>query len=1029
MRLAFPCLAGLACLLVAGLNPGQSEVPQPPPPPDIAPTGPKTPEEERKCFKLPPGFEAQLVAAEPYVRKPININFDDRGRLWVTESVEYPFAAAAGAPHRDTIRILEDTNGDGLADEVTTFTSGLNIPIGVLPVTGGAIAYSIPNIYRLRDLDGDDRADRREVLLGSFGHRDTHGMTGEFTWGFDGWVYACHGYANTSVVKAADGSRIEMNSGNTYRFKPDGSRVEQFTHGQVNPFGLAFDPLGNLYSCDCHSRPVYLLLRGAYYPSFGKPDDGLGFGPEMMTHDHGSTAIAGITYYAADHFPPEYRDTVFVGNVVTNRINHDRLEQHGSTYRAIQQPDFLESTDQWFRPVDIKLGPDGALYVADFYNRIIGHYEVPLKHPGRDRVRGRIWRIVYRGPNGKGNPRPPRRDYNKATVAELVGDLASPNLTVRMKATNQLVERGGKPAAAAVGKLLHGPSSPFQRMHGLWVLERLGALDDATLRPAVGDPASGVRVHAQRVLSERRELSPKQRAWVIAGLHDPDAFVQRAAADALGTHPAFENLRPLLDLRHVVPSDDNLLLHVVRMALRNQLQAPGTWARVPDPSWSERDRRAIADVAPGVPSVEAAAFLLEHLQRWPEPYEKQLQFVHHVARHGVRELDALLFEYVRGDRAASLHHRADLFRAIQKGVQERGVPLTAARGWGEGLTRELLASSEDGDIVAGIELGGSLKTQALRGVLAAMARDRGAPENRRIAAVNALVAIDPAAQVPLLGQLLEDAGEAIPFREKAAYALAAINQPAAQAELLKALAAAPERLAVAIAAALAGSRPGAEGLLGAVAAGKASAKLLQEPAVVPRLQAADVKGLTERLAQLTRDLPPADKRVQELLDRRRAGFARAKADPGVGARVFEKNCANCHQLANKGAKIGPQLDGVGIRGLDRLLEDILDPNRNVDQAFRLTTLVLAKGQLVSGLLLREEGQVLVLADNQGKEVRVPKDAVDERTVSQLSPMPADLAAQIPEADFYHLVAFLLTQQPPREAKANGSTLKGTPGGR
>ncbi len=264
----------------------------------------------------------------------------------------------------------------------------MNIPIGLLPLPAAqaAIVHNIPNIYLMRDANGDGHADSREVLYGVFGNRDTHGMTNAFTWGFDGWIYACHGYTNDSKVQGSDHRPITMNSGNTYRMRPDGSHAEYLTHGQVNPFGLAFDPLGNLYSCDCHSRPVYQLLRGAYYPSFGKPDDGLGFGPEMVTHDHGSTGIAGISYYAADQFPEPYRGSIFVGNVVTNRINSDKIEWHGSTPKGIEQPDFAWSEDNWFRPVDIELGPDGALYVADFYNRIIGHYEVPLTHPGRDRT-------------------------------------------------------------------------------------------------------------------------------------------------------------------------------------------------------------------------------------------------------------------------------------------------------------------------------------------------------------------------------------------------------------------------------------------------------------------------------------------------------------------------------------------------------------------------------------------------------------------------------------------------------------------
>jgi len=183
-----------------------------------------------------------------------------------------------------------------------------------------------------------------------------------------------------------------------------------------------------------------------------------------------------------------------------------------------------------------------------------------------------------------------------------------------------------------------------------------------------------------------------------------------------------------------------------------------------------------------------------------------------------------------------------------------------------------------------------------------------------------------------------------------------------------------------------------------------------------RWREAKIPDLKKRVAKLTEGLPPADQRMQELFKRRKAGFAAAKTDAALGAKVYEKNCANCHQLGGKGAKIGPQLDGVGIRGVDRLLEDILDPNRNVDQAFRATIFALKSGQSVTGLVLREEGEIYVLADAQGKEVRVPKNTVEERSVSQLSPMPANLVDQITEMDFYHLMAYLLQQRAPKEGK-------------
>jgi putative heme-binding domain-containing protein len=996
--------AALAFLLVAGLaraaDPYETH---------IAKTPPRTPDEERKCFHLPPGFDIELVAAEPAIQKPLNINFDERGRLWLTDTIEYPFPAPPGRKARDTVKILDDFDDHGRAHKVSTFADGLNIPIGILPYHGGAIVHSIPNIYRLADTDGDGKADQRSVLYGSIGFKDTHGMTSAFTWGFDGWLYACHGFSNDSTVKAADGSTIRMHSGNTYRMRPDGSHVEQFTHGQVNPFGLCFDPLGNLYSADCHTKPAMLLLRGGWYESFGKPHDGLGFAPEIVERYDDSTAIAGVTYYAADHFPPAYRDSLFIGDVVTNNVVQFRLEWRGSTPRA-RLAYFLKCSDPWFRPVDIKLGPDGALYVADFYNRIIGHYEVPLTHPGRDRDRGRIWRIVYRGPDGQRRPVAPRADWGKAAVAELVDDLAHPNFTVRMTATNQLVERGSA-AVPAVRAVLQPRSNPFQRAHGLWALQRLDALEDGTLLAAAEDIEPLVRVHGMHILAERKDLSPLLMDMARTGLSDANPFVQRAAADALGRHPATANVRPLLDLRHAVPAEDNQLVHTVRMALRDQLRTAAAWAALPLKPWTEADARAVADVCTGVPSAEAAAYLLAHIRKLPEPPDVLVRYVHHTARYQKPDAEPELLAFVRGHQPDNLRQQAALLRAVQQGTQERGGRLSeAAQRWGEGVVGKLLAARDGKLLLIGIEQAGALKVASAHDQLVRLTgRDR--PEPQRRAAVTALLALDGPRQIPLLARLLNDGGEPAALREQAVSWLAGLNRPEARAELLKVLPIGTSNLQMRIAVELARGREGAEQLLESVAAGKASARLLQERIVILLLENAKVPQLKERLDKLTHGLPPADQRLQELVKQRRAGFTAAKADAAAGAKVYEKHCAICHQLGGKGAKIGPQLDGVGARGVDRLLEDILDPNRNVDQAFRATTLVLKSGQIVSGLVLREEGEIVVVADAQGKEVRVPKSAIDERTVSQLSPMPANVSEQVSEAEFYHLLAYLLAQRP------------------
>ncbi len=969
-------MAGLAwlALLLAGAQDTPHVVNDPP----LAPA------EQQKRFHLPPGFEIQLVAAEPDIAKPMNLAFDHRGRLLVTQTVEYPFPAKEGAG-RDALRVLEDSDGDGRADRFTTLADGLNIPIGVAPDPGGAIVFSIPRIWRVRE-------GAREPLYGDVGFRDTHGLANGFTPWVDGWIYACHGFSNASIVRGADGQAITMNSGNTFRMRPDGSRVEHFTHGQVNPFGLAFDPLGNLYSADCHSLPAYLLQRGACYPTFDGRHDGLGFGPPIMAHQHGSTAIGGIVHYAADHFPPAWRGTLFIGNPVTRKINHDRLEPRGSGFRAVEQPDFLSCDDRWFRPVDLELAPDGSLYIADFYNCIIGHYEVPLDHPKRDRTRGRIWRVVYTGPDAKPPVRMP--DLSTLDAQQLLERLGDPNLAVRVLVTNRMVDllREREIPADLAGTVAAG--TPLQRAHGLWVVERLRALGEPGAEALSRDSDLRVRVHLLKALAERKAWTWEWRL-ARAALRDAEPAVRRAAVEALGLHPHADNVGPLLDLRDGVQPEDAHLLHAVRMALRDHLAAPEGFRGAP------ADRR-LADAAMGVRTEASARYVLMCLKAGAAPPPA----LHHAARYLSAEELPEVWNFATGEKAPSLGTLATLQRA----AQERGMKLPAGIAAAAVQACRAALDLNEASAIEALRLVQELRIAGLHEDLARLAGRASRFPNLRPAATRALGTQEAAKAVPVLARLLLDGEERINLRQEAAAALGSMNDFGGRAELSRALATAPHALALTIAGGLAAGKEGGELLLTAVAAGKASPRVLQDRAVTGRLRAA---GLEERRAALTADLPAEDDRLGRLIASRAVGFRRIIPDPAEGAKVFEKGCAACHRVEGKGGKVGPDLDGAGERGLERLLEDLLDPNRNLDPAFRASIVRTKDGRVISGLLLREEGQALVFADAEGKEVRIAAGEVERRTVSTLSPMPANLGESLPEADFYNLVAYLLTRRQSR----------------
>ena len=981
--------------------------------PLVAPTEALSPAEQQKLFKLPPGFHIELVASEPEIQKPMNLAFDAAGRLFVTQSIEYPFPAREGEP-RDTIRVITDTNGDGVPDKVSKFATGLNIPIGVLPlVNSEVLAYSIPRIERFSDTTGAGAADRREPLFGAFGFDDTHGMASSFNWWLDGWVYACHGFRNTSAVAGSDEEVMNLNSGNTYRFRPDGSRIEQFTWGQVNPFGMAFDALGNVFTADCHSRPIYMLLKGAYYPSFGKPHDGLGYGPEMIKHSHGSTGICGLVYYDSSHFPASYRDTVFIGNPVTGRINHDRLAPTGSSFEAVEQPDFLSCGDLWFRPVDIKLAPDGSLYVADFYNCIIGHYEVDLYHPRRDREKGRIWRITYRGEEGAA-----ARTVNVANLAqsplpELFEALGHESLVVRTMATHQAVARIQDADLPVARKLLESQSA-LTRAHALWVLLRRGGLELADLRRLVADPDRIVRVHAAKALaaveSSRFALARLELARDL--LEDSDPFVQRAAAETLGQIPDAASAVPLLELWRKTPGGDTHLIHATRIALRNCLK--------PEESWAGLAARAVqvnpghlarlADVSLGSPTAAAGRLLTSHLGQEGSDPNRMAEFAAHAARHLPPADLASLYQTVdRQLPPLDVGRQVGVVRGLAQALQARQIALPPfLRNRGGELAAQLLQGQADDELKNGAELARDLRVVDAQPRLREVALNSARPVPLRQLMLEVLNSLNGEANSDLLQQLIRQGTEAVPVRQKASELLGGQGSPASREALLKLLPEVPDPVGVAIARSLASGAEGANALMTALEHGKASTRLVQDIIVAERLKGQNHAEVSTRLASLMADLPTEDDRVRQLLAARRDAYGKATTDAGMGRQVFSKICANCHRAEGQGAKVGPDLDGIGQRGLERLLEDVLLPSRNVDQAFRSTVIELKSGKTVSGLLAREEVARLILIDEQGREFAVESSEIAERRVLRISPMPANIAEQLPEGEFLHLVKYLLS---------------------
>jgi putative membrane-bound dehydrogenase-like protein len=973
------------------------------PPPLTAP-GPFSPREEQATFRVPPGFKVELVACEPDVVDPVAMAFDEQGRIFVAEMRGYPNAGVAtGQENRGRIKCLTDKDGDGYYETCTTYAEGLRFPSSVMPYKGGLLVSNAPDLIYLEDTDGDDKADRQRVLYTGFNLDNIQQLLNSLQWGMDNWVYACAGNKGGEArsVEKPDAPPVVLR-GRGLRFHPDvpGSLEPTSGGGQ---YGLTADAFGHWFTAtnSQHLRQIVLpddaLRRNPYLAvpavSLDIPDHGAACqvfrrSPfESWRVERTSRRVADPRYanwsptekvpggyvtsgcspvvYLANRFPAAYRGNTFMCDPANNLIHRDRLEPNGPATFVAKRVDegceFLASTDNWFRPVWLTVGPDGALYVLDFYREVI---ETPLSLPDdikkrlnlESRDRGRIWRIAP--DDGR---KPSRPDLRRAASADLVRHLGDANVWWRMTAQRLLVERQDKSAVPALEALARQGASAEARLHALWTLDGLHALAPALAAAALADASDGVRENALRLGEQFLANSPPLRDAALAAGADPSARVRFQAALTLGALGGPEIVRALTGILYRDGSDPWVQTAVLSSAAHSAPELLAALTRdvkfLHQPHASAVMTR-LATVIGAQADDSALGRVFKLLGEQPDTAAWPVAVLDGLGQglqHGKRSLSKL-WEQPPPVLAEAVHGVLPLFRRAaevatdpKRNVSDRA---TALRRLGYGPFA-----------VAADALAAALGPQN--------------PPDLQAAAVRALANQDHPKVAELLLAQWDSYG------------------PAVRREAVEALCARPDRLAK---------------LLDAVAAKRVAPAQLE---AARRAQLLRYPNATLR------------KRAQELLasagspDRRKVveEFRPAldlTADVVRGKQVFQKNCLTCHRLGDEGHEVGPDLRAVlGNKTKEALLIDILDPNREVDPRYVNYQVTTTGGRVITGLLAVETPASVTLRRADKAEDTILRTQIESMQATAQSLMPEEMEKQLSKQDLADLIAFLLTQAKPQ----------------
>lgn len=952
---------------------------------------PKSPAESLKAIRVRPGFRVELAAAEPLLASPVAIDFDQDGRLYVAEFPEFNQSSSKTPQGRGCIRLLEDTDGDGVFDKSTVFLRTLDTPTAVCCYDGGVFVGAAPNILYAKDTDGDGKADIRRVVFTGFG-RDAlgEGMLNSFRWHFDNRIHVQTSLSGGQVRHAEknDAKPVSVR-GQGFLFDPRTEGFELISGGGQH--GMSMDDWGRTFVNSNH-EPIHLLMYDRRYlarhPYLEAPGPALriapggyhakvfrispnepwrvvrtrlrtlgleGEGPHPTEREQPSgfyTACSGVTVYRGDAWPAEYRGHVFVGEVANNLIFRARLEPNGvslSALRADPNVEFLASADTWFRPVQMANGPDGALYVVDMYRHLIqgAAFLTPaiVKHldVGAGFDKGRLYRVV---PEGFQRPKLPR--LGTASTAELVALLDHPNGWHRDTASRLLYQRQDRSATVPLKKLAAESKAPLGRMHALYALDGLKALDVATILGGLQDVEPQVRGHAVR-LAEAFEADPEIRARLEQMTDDPDLRVRYQLAFSLGS------------VRGDMPNRA-----LVQLARRD---GADRWFRL-----------AILSSINGRAG-EMVRLLLAEPQYRATPQGREL----------LAALARLIGSANRADEIAALAQGID---ALPEGEQ------ALARDLAQALLGKLPA--------AGRERFASLSKGKASAILADMLReahgiasDEKRAASERVAAVR-LLAMAPFADRRDLFQALLRSRQPQPVQAAAVETLARHNHAGVAEILLEAWAGfSPQVRANAVETLF--SRPAwIAAFFDAVEQGTIHRADL-DPARIQALRAHPDARLRERAVQLFATSTLA--RRHEVV----AAYQKAlhlKGDRNRGKAVFQKECSTCHQLEGVGSQIGADLSAIRDQGMEAVLLNILDPNREVKPQFHSYSLVTDAGRTLTGMIAAETANSLTIRRADGTTETVLRIHIDELRSTGLSFMPEGLEKQIDVPAMADLLAYL-----------------------